>query len=74
MSRMVSTYRVVIKIGGIRYYANKRGLLKPPRVSWHNDKWQLYLKQEAMTIADYYNDQKPEIEKISQIRKPEPTS
>lgn len=76
MSSMVPKYRVVIKIGGIRYIASK-GSRPLPWVDWHDKptkKVQRFLKEEAMAIADKYNDQNPAIEKLSKIKEPEPTS
>lgn len=68
MSSMIPKYRVVIKIGSVRYYASK-GKRPLPWVDWDNcvtktTKVQRFLKEEAMAIADKYNDQKPTIEKV----------
>ncbi len=71
MSKMVAKYRVIIRIGKVRYGAlkDKRPL---PWVRWQPEsveKPQLFTKDDASRIAEHYNDQKPEIEKLYFLKK-----
>ena len=59
-------WRVSIMIGRHRYYANRCS--NPlPYVSWHefSDEYPDHFSDiEANMIADYYNDQKPTIDRV----------